>query len=543
MNSGMTDEHLKAFDFTSVEIAGILPQRKPFLMVSRLVSFSYARTVTQFEVRDDNVFFENGALQREGIVENIAQTCAARIGFINKYILLKPVDIGYICAVRDLKISRSPKEGETLTTEVALTNDFGTVTMVSSTVKSGSETIAEGEMTIALDESRPMRPEKPAEDRLCVVAVADNIVSPLGTTTEENYRRVKAGESELRLHPATRELPEAFFASLIDEDSLVSEYSSRGIGDGFSRFEKRIILSVSKALERSSVDPGSDRVLFVISSTKGNVEFLDTDADDASAGRLGVSAGKIAEFFGNRQTPIVVSNACISGLCAQIVAMREIRAGKYDSVIVTGSDVQSRFIISGFQSFKALSQEACRPFDADRRGLNLGEAAATIIFQGKTPEENEWCLVSGAIRNDANHISGPSRTGEGSCRALKAVSEDMDPEEIALISVHGTSTAYNDEMESVAIHRAGLDSVPVNSLKGIFGHTMGAAGILEVILSMASVDDGIVLGTRGYSKNGVSWPLMVSPENHKTGKRAFVKLLSGFGGCNAAALFKKGGTR
>lgn len=149
-------------------------------------------------------------------------------------------------------------------------------------------------------------------------------------------------------------------------------------------------------------------------------------------------------------------------------------------------------------------------------------------------------LLRGAIRNDANHISGPSRTGEGSFRAIKVVLGDVEPEELALVSVHGTSTAYNDEMESIALTRAGLQNVPVNSLKGYFGHTMGAAGILETILSMASVDDGTVLGTRGYSECGVSCPLDISPEPRKTTKRAFAKLLSGFGGCNAAGIFVKG---
>ena len=177
---------------------------------------------------------------------------------------------------------------------------------------------------------------------------------------------------------------------------------------------------------------------------------------------------------------------------------------------------------------------------AQRKGLNLGEAAATIIFRYKTPAPDDWVLLRGAIRNDANHISGPSRTGEGSFRAIKVVLGDVEPEELALVSVHGTSTAYNDEMESIALTRAGLQNVPVNSLKGYFGHTMGAAGILETILSMASVDDGTVLGTRGYSECGVSCPLDISPEPRKTTKRAFAKLLSGFGGCNAAGIFVKG---
>lgn len=538
----MTDEQLKYFDFSSVNIAELLPQRKPFVMISELLSFSYERTVTRFHVQDDNVFIERDSLVPEGLVENVAQTCAARIGFINKYILHKPVSVGYVCSVKDFTIIRSPQIGEMLETEVVLKGEFGNMLIVNAVVRSDEETLAKGSMVIALDESRPVNSDDTPK---AVVKISDNIISPLGTTTKENLDRVKKGDSALRLYDSSTVLPEPFFASLIDEDSLAGEYSELGDLSGFTRFEKRIILSVSKALKGTGIDPASADVLFVISSTKGNVELLDEEVnfctgERAQRERLGVSAEKIAAFFKNKNTPVVVSNACISGLCAQIVAMRQLRAGKFGTVIVTGSDVQSRFIISGFQSFKALSQEACRPFDADRKGLNLGEAAATIIFKYKTPSPEDWVLLRGAIRNDANHISGPSRTGEGSFRAIRTILGDVKPEELALVSVHGTSTAYNDEMESIALTRAGLQNVPVNSLKGCFGHTMGAAGILETILSMASIDEGIVLGTRGYSKCGVSCPLDISPDVRQTSKRAFIKLLSGFGGCNAAAMFAKG---
>ncbi len=545
----MTEEDLKTFDFTSVDITELLPQRKPFVMISSLLSCSYQRTVTRFLIQEGNVFVEGGRLVPEGLVENIAQTCAARIGFINKYLLHKPVSVGYVCALKDFKVLGTPSVGESIETEIDLKGEFGTMLMVDAKTKSDGNMIAEGSMVIALDESKPVGGHK------AVVKVSDNIISPLGTTTEENYAKVKAGESALRLYESSKDLPEPFFASLIDEVSLADEYAGMdssartgeypGPDDGLTCFERRMILSVSKALKGTGIDPASDDVLFVISSTKGNVELLDSEAepcggDPAVRERLGNSAEKVAGFFGNKNTPLVVSNACISGLCAQIAAMRQLKAGKYGTVIVTGSDVQSRFIISGFQSFKALSQEACRPFDAHRKGLNLGEAAATIIFQYKIPGPDDWVLVRGAIRNDANHISGPSRTGEGSFRAIKAALGDVKPESLSLVSVHGTSTAYNDEMESIALTRAGLQNVPVNSLKGYFGHTMGAAGILETILSMASVDDGTVLGTRGYSECGVSCPLDISPEPRKTTKRAFAKLLSGFGGCNAAAIFMKG---
>lgn len=530
----MTEEELEGFDFSSVEVADLLPHRKPFVMVSGLLSCSHNRAVTRFFVKDDNVFFENGRLLPEGIVENVAQTCASRIGFINKYILGKPVSVGYVCALRDFNVRRSPEAGETLETEIGLKGEFGNMLMIDAKVRSGVATVAEGSMVLALDEGLSF----------AAVKVSDNIISPLGTTTEENYTAVKAGKSALRRYESTSDLPEPFFASLIDEDALADEYAALGGLDGYTRFERRMILSVSKALKGTGIDPASDDVLFIISSTKGNVELLDSavdcEGDRDRRERLGCSAEMVAGYFGNKNTPVVVSNACISGLCAQIAAMRQLAARKYGTVIVTGSDVQSRFIISGFQSFRALSDEACRPFDAGRKGLNLGEAAATMIFTYKIPGPDDWVLLRGSIRNDANHISGPSRTGEGSFRAIKAVLGDIAPERLALVSVHGTSTAYNDEMESIALTRAGLKDVPVNSLKGYFGHTMGAAGILETILSMASVDDGTVLGTRGYSECGVSCPLSVSPEARPTSGRMFAKLLSGFGGCNAAAIFIKG---
>ena len=194
--------------------------------------------------------------------------------------------------------------------------------------------------------------------------------------------------------------------------------------------------------------------------------------------------------------------------------------------------------MTGFQSLKALSEAPCKPFDAQRDGLNLGEAAAAVVLGFG---EDGWEIVDGAVRNDANHISGPSRTGEGSFKSLRYVLRHCSPEELAFVNVHGTSTRYNDEMEAIAIDRAGLLDVPVNALKGTFGHTMGAAGILESILSMKALDAGLVLPTRGFSELGVSRAVKVSPLMGRTDKKAFVKLLSGFGGVNGALLFRKGG--
>lgn len=374
-----------------------------------------------------------------------------------------------------------------------------------------------------------------------IAKLADNIYSPLGTTTLDNYRAVANHRSALRRYRGERDLPEPFTASLLDRDALPR------FGDGYTPFERLAIASVADALGRCGLDPSGGDVLFILSTTKGNIELLDPHCRGAwSDERLApaVAARVIAGHFGNRRAPLVVSNACTSGLCAQIAAMRAIGAGTCRSAIVVGADLQSRFIISGFQAFHALDTEPCRPFDASRAGLNAGEAAATVIYtRADLAPADAWHATRGAIRNDANHISGPSRTGEGSFRALQAVTRDFDTARLAVVNVHGTATPYNDEMEAIALDRAGLLDVPVNTLKGYYGHTMGAAGVLETVLTMCALDHGTVLATRGFNTLGVSRRVNVSNSHRPTAGRAFVKLLSGFGGCNAAMLFEKGGER
>lgn len=368
--------------------------------------------------------------------------------------------------------------------------------------------------------------------------VSDNIISPLGLTSEENYASVKAGVSRLKCYSDKWNIPELFVASLIDRRKVEASFTQFSEKTDYTFFEKLGITSIISALKKCDINVTSDRVIFVISSTKGNVDLLDLKNDYTDERVfLGVTAERIARFFGNPNVPIVVSNACISGVCAQITAQRLLESGRYDYAVVLGIDCQSKFIISGFQSFKALSESECKPFDVSRTGLNLGEAAATIIFSRTLNERAVWHLVKGAIRNDANHISGPSRTGEGSYRALKALNVSRD---IAFINVHGTATPYNDEMESIAIDRAGMSDTPINALKGFYGHTMGAAGVLETIISMKAIDDNTILGTRGYSEIGVSRSLNISSENRFTDKNSFIKLLSGFGGCNAALFMQKG---
>lgn len=135
------------FDFGAVAVEGILPHRPPVVMIDRLVGFTPQRTETELKVSAGCVFFEDGHLSAEGLMENAAQTNAARIGFINKYIDFRPVTAGYICRIRDFKVLSLPVEGDVLRTVVDLDGGIGAMTKVSATVYRGGEVMACGAMT------------------------------------------------------------------------------------------------------------------------------------------------------------------------------------------------------------------------------------------------------------------------------------------------------------------------------------------------------------------------------------------------------------
>lgn len=373
--------------------------------------------------------------------------------------------------------------------------------------------------------------------------IADNIISPIGHDSAANYRAVLAGDTRLSHRHGVFGLPEDFHGSLFDRPAIEQLFAAEiGDGNAYTFFEKLCILTASRAIAASGIDPAAADVLFVLSSTKGNVDQLTGDLDSESA-YIGGSAARIAAHFGNPNEVVTASNACISGVCAQIAAVRLLLVGAYRHAVVIGADVLSKFIVSGFQSFKALSPEACRPYDKDRVGLNLGEAAGCMVLTAddSMAPEADWTFRACSIHNDANHISGPSRTGEGSYRVLADILGTVAAHELAFVNAHGTATAYNDEMESIAIHRATLDTVPVNGLKGFYGHTLGAAGVIETILAMQAIDNGVVLPTRGYSQQGTTYSLDIADHVRTTSKRTFIKILSGFGGSNAGIAYTKGG--
>lgn len=373
--------------------------------------------------------------------------------------------------------------------------------------------------------------------------ISANVLSPLAWTAEENFRALLEGRSGLELVDDRRYSQDPLPLALLNWEEVGERFSRFADPSSFTRFEQISLLSARAAMEAADSGPGSgpgsgtvDReTILVISTTKGNVELLEGKGGfPRERMHLGVTAEIIAAELGIAAPPRVVSNACISGVAGLILARRMLLRGECDRVVVVGADVVSPFIVSGFESFKSLSASPCRPFDASRDGLSLGEAASTIILERKNAGIN---LTGGAITNDANHISGPSRTGEGLYRAIRRTLQGERPD---MISAHGTATLYNDESESLALSRAGLEGIPVNSMKGVYGHTLGAAGVLETALSAEAMKSSVLPGTRGFAFHGVSGKIRVSRDNYHGSLRSALKTASGFGGCNAALLLERG---
>jgi len=371
--------------------------------------------------------------------------------------------------------------------------------------------------------------------------LSDNIISPLGFTTEDNYNSILSGRSSIieHLKPSFQATP--FFASLIDDIQIDNMWRTIDVSADYTRFEKIAILSILNASKNLNIDLSSPDTLFILSTTKGNIALIDPTVNHHfSLDRvfLWKSAKLIAEFFGNKNCPITISSACISGVSALITAKRLLTEGKYKNIVVCGVDEVSRFILAGFGSLKALSALPCRPYDKEHCGLNLGEGAATVILSNDAASvsKNSIFILNGAISNDANHISGPSRTGEGLFQAILSTLEGFPKESVAFVNAHGTATVFNDDMESIAINRSGLCKLPVVSFKGYYGHTMGAAGVIESVLSARALQMQMLPASYGFMQSDTPETLNVPLTNLKLSQHSCIKTASGFGGCNAAVL-------
>jgi 3-oxoacyl-[acyl-carrier-protein] synthase I len=386
-----------------------------------------------------------------------------------------------------------------------------------------------------------------------VYVATDNVITSLGFTTDETIRKIKNNSIGFKIVNDRALTPAALPLSLVDTHQLdelfrqtVKVFKPSAITGHFTRMEKMFILSIYDAVKELEGDIFGSGTQLILSTTKGNIDLLEKDKrDQFEPDRIYLwkMAEVIRAFFGFENRPLIVSNACISGVLALSLASRMIRSGRCENAVVTGGDIISEFVVSGFTSFQALSPEPCKPFDKDRTGLSLGEGCGTMVLTS-SPEKysaTNMMVTGSSMSNDANHISGPSRTGEELAftinRAMKEAS--IVSSQFSFISAHGTATLYNDEMESKALAIVGLQETPVNSFKGYWGHTLGGAGLIESVITVRSALDNILFRSAGFTTLGVPEKLSVILQHTPSTIDHCLKIASGFGGCNAAIIFSK----
>ena len=363
--------------------------------------------------------------------------------------------------------------------------------------------------------------------------VGKGAICALGNSLSEIVANIEAGKSGVKNGSKSYANGQSFPLGAVD-DAFSSQYEITN-KSSHSRLEQMMISSTLDAAKNTTVDFSSSSTLFIFSTTKGNIDSLNHDQSDY----IYSLANKIVAYFNNPNKPLCVSNACISGVSAVIYAHRLIQRGEYKNVVVVGGDLLTDFVVSGFDSFRSLSHNICKPYDKNREGISLGEGSSTLILSSETTIPNCYYIAGGATSNDANHISGPSRTGEELAHAITMAMNDaeMKPSDVSFVNMHGTATVYNDEMESKALAVAGLADSIVVSTKGYFGHTLGCSGVLELAVSVSLAEKGEIAKTIGFEEIGTPVKLNVSQKTLKDRRcDVFVKTGSGFGGCNAAVV-------
>jgi 3-oxoacyl-[acyl-carrier-protein] synthase I len=349
---------------------------------------------------------------------------------------------------------------------------------------------------------------------------AENIISPLGKSAQDIFERMRSGENSIKsrygilistFSPTQNSLLPLMIDSITQSMGLVN---------------KNFLIN--------------KRTLLIVSTTKGEVNEININIQKAYLNYL---TEKIIAKFNWVDKGIIISTACVSGLQSLIVAHDMLNHNYYDNVIICGGDLASQFVIEGFTSFYALSDTPCKPFDKDRKGLNIGEAVSTIIMSKNQNLFNEtpFRFLGGCSINDANHISAPHKEAKGLIQSIINTLNicNLKSKDIDFINAHGTATVYNDEMEARAFSKLNFNNTPVNSLKGYFGHTLGAAGVIETAISLQSMRNNLLLKCKGFENQDFDSKLDILTENREIQVNTILKTSSGFGGFNASAIIQK----
>lgn len=329
-------------------------------------------------------------------------------------------------------------------------------------------------------------------------------------------------------------------------------------GHCFSRTSLLGALAARQALEHAQIkDVNAVRTGFISSTSVGGMDITERNfyayAEDPSlrpyitAHDAGDTTHKIADYLGLQGFVSTISTACSSAANAIMLGARLLLAGKVDRVVVGGTDALCKFTLNGFNTLMILSDAPCTPFDQNRKGLNLGEAAAYLVLESEAmvQRDNKEVLayLSGyGNANDAYHQTASSEDGEGAFRAMQkafAVAA-LEPAAIDYINVHGTATANNDLSEGRAIHRIFGDSVAdFSSTKAFTGHTLAAAAAIEAVFSVLALQQQVVFPNLNFTTAMEEFTLIPATEIKHKPIHHVLSNSFGFGGNCSTLIFSK----
>ncbi|WP_027723067.1 beta-ketoacyl-[acyl-carrier-protein] synthase family protein [Maridesulfovibrio zosterae] len=275
-------------------------------------------------------------------------------------------------------------------------------------------------------------------------------------------------------------------------------------------------------------------------------EGKDTDLKEIDSYLCSNPAAALADYFSLSGPVQTVTNACSSGTDALGIGASWIRQGLCDLVIAGGADELSEISYTGFSRLMITSHEPCQPFDKNRKGLNLGEGAAVLILIGEKALQKLNVTPFGKILgygtySDAHHLTAPHPDGQGLKKAIHhaLLRSDITADNIGFINAHGTGTENNDRIEGAVINDIFTDT-PFTGIKGFTGHTLGAAGAIEAVMTVMSLCKSQLMPTEGFTEADPD--IIICPVQNKTkidARYALSESLA-FGGNNSAIVFERG---
>ncbi len=365
-------------------------------------------------------------------------------------------------------------------------------------------------------------------------------VTALGDSCEKTWQGLMAGRTAIQ---AVSRFPTFNYNS-----SMAACIDNLTPGDNQSLIQQlteRILCQLHNVPETS---------LLITATTKAGIDSLEKIRRHQPIGLSDILLSSLPASISRKlqlaDKGINISAACASSTIAVAHGASLIASGNAESVLVCCMDTVTEFVFSGFSSLNAMSDTGARPFDKDRNGLTLGEGAAAILLMsskaaGKHGKPHLGTIAGWGAANDAAHITAPARDGCGliqaAQKALKMAA--VGKEAIAAVNAHGTGTIYNDMMEITAFRSIFHNCrIPVNSVKGAIGHTLGAAGGIEVVLGLKALSGQILPPTVGLNIPEETAMDLVSSQPVNISGDYLLTTNSGFGGVNAAIVLKRGKT-